>query len=400
MMLPTDLQPSPPSPIDEPKRLSRRIEPIYADLSVERPADLFRLALDRTLEHLGPECGIEATVLARFEVGRWIARAGSDERLLEKLGRLSRAEHEIFLAEKTAFWKDPFPAAVWLLGERAEWLALMRLARPSDAGTELLLEMARLAVQQRALEAGWTSVLDRARAIQRSLLPDPLPPFDGFDLAARSESADAVGGDVYDAIPLAPDAVGLMIGDASGHGLPAALEARDVVVGLRMGAARHLKIDATIERLNEILCGSTLSSRFVSLVYGELDRSGWFDFINAGHPSPLVLTRDGARSLPATGRVLGVSTNATYRIGHAEVPSGGALLLYTDGVTECPSPAGEEFGIERLSGIVQVLIDAPAEHVVTAVFEALREHAGDERPPDDASIFLARRRVGPASAGS
>jgi sigma-B regulation protein RsbU (phosphoserine phosphatase) len=399
-MTPTDLQIAPPSPIDEPKRLSRRIEPIYADLPVDRPADMFRLALDRTLERLGPECGIEAAVLARFEGGRWIACAGSDERLLEKVARLSRAEHEIFLAEKTAFWKDPFPAAVWLLGGRAEWLALLRLSRAPDAGGELLLEVARLAIQQRALEGGWTSVLDRARAIQRSLLPDPLPPFAGFDLAARSESAEAVGGDVYDAIPLAPDAVGLMIGDASGHGLPAALEARDVVVGLRMGAARHLKIDATIERLNEILCGATLSSRFVSLVYGELERSGWFDYINAGHPAPLVLTRDSIESLPPTGRVLGVSTNAVYRIGHAEIPPDGALLLYTDGVTECPSPSGEEFGIERLSGIVQVLLDAPADHVVAAVFEALREHAGHERPPDDASIFLARRRPEPASARS
>jgi sigma-B regulation protein RsbU (phosphoserine phosphatase) len=399
-MPPTDLHLAPPSPIDEPKRLSRRIEPIYADLPIDRPADMFRLALDRTRERLGTECNIEATLLARFEAGRWIAHTGSDERLLDKLRRLSRAEHEIFLAEKTAFWKDPFPAAVWLLGGRAEWLALLRLARPPDAGVELLLEMARLAVQQRALEAGWTSILDRARAIQRSLLPDPLPAFDGFELAARSESADAVGGDVYDAIPLAPDAVGLMIGDASGHGLPAALEARDVVVGLRMGAARHLKIDATIERLNDILCGSTLSSRFVSLVYGELDRSGWFDYINAGHPAPLVVTRDSVLPLPATGRVLGVSTNAAYRIGHAEIPPGGALLLYTDGVTECPSPSGEEFGIERLSGIVQVLLDAPAEHVVTTVFEALREHAGDERPPDDASIFLARRLAGRASTAS
>ena len=144
-MLPTD-QLSPPSPIDEPKRLSRRIEPIYSDLPTHRQGDMFRLALERTHEHLGSLCNIEATLLARFEAGRWTPYAGSDERLLQKLRRLSRAEHEIFLAEKTAFWKDPFPAAVWLLGGRAEWLALLRLSRPPDGGAELLLEMARLAV--------------------------------------------------------------------------------------------------------------------------------------------------------------------------------------------------------------------------------------------------------------
>jgi Stage II sporulation protein E (SpoIIE) len=186
--------------------------------------------------------------------------------LVERLQRLTRAEDEIFLAEKTAFWKAPFPAGIWLLGPHSDWLALLRLASFPAEGTALLLQMSRLAIQQRALGAGWTSVLDRARAIQESLLPDPLPDLAGFDLAARSEPAETVGGDVYDAQPLAPDALGLTIADASGHGLPAALEARDVVIGLRMGATRHLKIDATVERLNDILCPSTLSSRFVSLV--------------------------------------------------------------------------------------------------------------------------------------
>ena len=158
-----------------------------------------------------------------------------------------------------------------------------------------------------------------------------------------------------------------------------------------MGAARHFKIDATVERLNRILCDSTLSSRFVSLVYGELESSGWFDYINAGHPAPLVLTRHGARSLPESGRVLGVSPESVYRIGHAEIPAGGLLLLYTDGVTECPSPGGEEFGVERLAGIAQVLVEAPAAHIVSAIFDALQEHSCNERPPDDASVLIARR---------
>jgi len=390
-MTPAEFQTCSASPTHAPKRLYRLIEPVYADLPAGEPASFFTLALERTVERFGDECGVEAVLLARREGIRWRAVAGSDERLLDRLQKLSRAEHEIFLAEKTAFWKAPFPTAIWLLGARAEWLALLRLSRLPEEGPALLMQMARLAIQHRAAESGWTGLLDRARAIQTSLLPDPLPPLRGFDLAARSESADAVGGDVYDAIPLAPDAAGLMIGDASGHGLPAALEARDVVVGLRMGAARHLKIDATVERLNRILCEATLSSRFVSLVYGELESSGWFDYINAGHPAPLVLTRHGARSLPESGRVLGVSPESVYRIGHAEVPPGGLLLLYTDGVTECPSPSGEEFGVERLAGIAQVLLDAPAAHIVSAIFDALQEHACHERPPDDASILIARR---------
>jgi len=284
------------------------------------------------------------------------------------------------------------PSVLWLLGTRGEWLVVFLLAEPLDDGRALLMQTARLAVQQKALETGWTGILDRARAIQRSLLPDPLPELSGFDLSARSDAADEVGGDVYDAIRLSETALGLMIADASGHGLPAALEARDVVVGLRMGAARQLKIDSTIERLNRILCASTLSSRFVSLVYGELDAQGAFDYVNAGHPPPLLLTDYGARRLPESGRVLGVSAGSVYRVGHAEIPPGGTLLLYTDGVTECPSPSGEEFGVERLAGIARVLSAAPAANVVSAIFDALAEHAWRERMPDDATVFVVKRR--------
>jgi sigma-B regulation protein RsbU (phosphoserine phosphatase) len=104
-----------------------------------------------------------------------------------------------------------------------------------------------------------------------------------------------------------------------------------------------------------------------------------------------VLTRHDVRSLPESGRVLGVSPDSGYRIGHAEIPPGGLLLLYTDGVTECPSPAGEEFGVQRLTGIAQVLMAAPAAHIVSAIFDALQRHAGGERPPDDASLLVVRR---------
>jgi serine phosphatase RsbU (regulator of sigma subunit) len=376
----------------EPKRLYRIVEPSYADLSALEPGEFFRRAAERTLERFGADCGILTFGLAvRGERG-WKPLSGRDTSLLACVEALSAEERARFHAERVAFADGPVPAALWLLGTRAEWLVIFLLAEPLDEGRALLLQTARLAVQQKALETGWTGILDRARAIQRSLLPDPLPELPGFDLSARSDAADVVGGDVYDAIRLSDAAIGLMIADASGHGLPAALETRDVVVGLRMGAARQLKIEATIERLNRILCASTLSSRFVSLVYGELDAHGAFDYVNAGHPPPLVLTRDGAHRLPESGRVLGVSPGSVYRVGHAEIPPDGTLLLYTDGVTECPSPSGEEFGVERLAGIAQVLADAPAAHLVSAIFDGLTEHACRERMPDDATVFVVKRR--------
>src|SRR5262249_41958392 len=303
----------------------------------------------------------------------------------------AQPESEILRANRILFSDSPFPLAAWLVEPRGEWLMLFRLERLPEEGQALLLQMARLAVAHRSLESGWTGVLDRAREIQRSLLPDPLVSLPGFELAARSDSAEEVGGDVYDTIRLASDCCGLLIADASGHGLPAALEARDVVIGLRMGASWHLKIEATVERLNRILSSSTLSSRFVSLIYGELTSAGTFDYVNAGHPPPLLVTREGWEKLPAGGRVLGGSPGETYRVGHAEVPSRGLLLLYTDGVAECPSPSGEEFGLERLAGVASVLAESSAAHLCSAIFEALAEHVGGRGLPDDASLLIARR---------
>ncbi len=384
-------RPAPPvSSAEEPKKLYRLVEPSFADLPAEHAADFFRAALDRVRERFGEECGIEETVLARREAPGWRVAAGTPA-LLDRLELLPPAERDAFVSQQIAISSTPYPAVLWLVGAHAEWLAILRLTEPPDEGRALLFQMARLAIQHRALESSWTGLLDRARAIQRSLLPDPLPAFPGFDLAARSESADVVGGDVFDALTLSASTLGLLLADASGHGLPAALEARDVVVGLRMGAAQHLKIDATIERLNRILCSSTLSSRFVSLVYGELDDTGAFDYINAGHPAPLILTRHGARSLSESGRVLGVAPGSAYRVARAEIPREGLLLLYSDGVTECPSPDGDEFGVDRLAGIAQVLSDAPAAHIVSAIFDALSEHAWRDRLPDDASIFVVKR---------
>jgi len=375
----------------EPKRLYRLVEPVYDDLDEVDESAFYSSALERTRERFGTECGIESVLLSRWDGFAWQAIPGGDDRLAAIFDDLDVAEHRALRASRIAFAGSPIPFAAWLLGSRGEWLALFRLQSLPAEGTVLFLQMARLAVQQRALEVGWTGILDRARDIQRSLLPDPLASIAGFALDARSESAEEVGGDVFDTIRLTPEVVGIMIADASGHGLPAALEARDVVVGLRMGASWQWKIEATIERLNRILCSSTLPSRFVSLVYGELHTGGAFHYVNAGHPAPLLITADGYEWLPESDRVLGVSSDSVYSVRRAQIPPGGLLLLYTDGVTECPSPSGEEFGIERLAGIASVLRTWAARNITAAVFDALADHAAGLPLPDDASLMVVQR---------
>jgi sigma-B regulation protein RsbU (phosphoserine phosphatase) len=255
----------------------------------------------------------------------------------------------------------------------------------------IALEAVRLALNQRLVESSFTGILQQAAAIQRSLLPDPLPSLPGFDLAARSVPAESVGGDAYDALSLGPDTLAFAVADASGHGLPAALEARDVVVGLRMGAARHMKIGATVEKLNGILCRSTLSSRFVSLVYGELEADGRFQFVNAGHPHPILVNPGSTTPFPETGMVLGVEPGVRHRIQHGEIAPGGALLIVTDGVLECLSPSGEEFGAERVAFLARALGGRPAAWIVGALFEALENHSRERSLADDATALVIRR---------
>lgn len=282
-------------------------------------------------------------------------------------------------------------AAIWNVGGRREWVVSWHFSRAFSNEEVISLEAVRLALNQRLLESSFTGILQQAAAIQRSLLPDPLPFLPGFDLAARSVPAESVGGDAYDALELGHDTLAFAVADASGHGLPAALEARDVVVGLRMGAARHMKIGATVEKLNGILCRSTLSSRFVSLVYGELELDGRFQFVNAGHPHPILVNPGSTTVFPETGMVLGVEPGVRHRLQHGEIASGGALVIVTDGILECPSPAGEEFGAERVASLARALAGQPAAWIVGALFEALENHSGERSLPDDATVLVIRR---------
>ncbi|HKB08872.1 MAG TPA: SpoIIE family protein phosphatase, partial [Candidatus Polarisedimenticolia bacterium] len=163
------------------------------------------------------------------------------------------------------------------------------------------------------------SVMEEARQIQVSLLPKAPPNFATFDIHGRTVPAETLGGDLYDFIPISERVLGVAVADSSGHGLPAALQVRDVITGLRMGMAEHLKIISTIERLNKVIHRSTLVTRFVSLFYGEIERNGNFIYCNAGHP-PALHYQDGRfRELDQGGLVLGPDPEARYERGYARV---------------------------------------------------------------------------------
>jgi sigma-B regulation protein RsbU (phosphoserine phosphatase) len=269
----------------------------------------------------------------------------------------------------------------------------------SEEDLLVLLETIRAAVGLKLRMQALATQMRQARSIQHSLLPGCLPRLPGFELAATSLPADEVGGDVYDMQEVEPGTVGFMLADASGHGLPAALQARDVVVGMRMGQARGEKINATVSRLNRVINQGGLASRFISMFYGELEATGSLVYVNGGHCPPLLASPDGrVRELMTCGPVLGPLPEAVYKRGYVSMEPGDVLLVYSDGVTERADPEapGEEddvheFGRERLVELLLSRRGADAEAIVAAVIEAVRAFGRGAPLDDDVSVVVIRR---------
>jgi len=236
-----------------------------------------------------------------------------------------------------------------------------------------------------------------AAEIQQSLLVEEPPEFQGYELAARSVPADEVGGDFYDFYDLGEGTLGLAIGDASGHGLPAALLVRDVVTGLRMGIEKELKVAHVFEKLNRVIHRSRLSSRFVSVFYCELERDGNLVYVNAGHQPPILFFRQQTAGkvceveLTNGGTVIGPLPEARFQRGFARLHPGEVLLLLTDGILERRDKKGEFFGDERVRGLVRQHQAQPATVILERLFDAALAW-GDARPwEDDATIVVVKR---------
>lgn len=254
------------------------------------------------------------------------------------------------------------------------------------------LGVLRHAINQKLLQERMQEVFNEARKIQASILPKRTPIYGGFDLHGLIRPMESVGGDFYDYIAITDKILGLAIADVSGHGLPAALQVRDIYMGLRMGMARDFKIVRTVERLNQIIHKSTLTSRFVSMFYGELEPNGVFIYVNAGHPPPFHLSAAGeVRHLEEGGAVLGPVSDATYERGFVRLSPGDVMVLYTDGMIEATpadSDAGPEFGVDRLIEIARRMKGKTSREVAEAMMAAVEAYRGDAEAQDDRTVVV------------
>jgi serine phosphatase RsbU (regulator of sigma subunit) len=266
-------------------------------------------------------------------------------------------------------------------------------------GDDILFSLGilRHSINQKIRRERMEGIFAQARKIQASILPRRAPSYGQFDLAGRSEPMEEVGGDFFDFIPVTDKILGLAIADVSGHGLPAALQVRDIYMGLRMGLARDFKIVRTVERMNSIIHRSTLTSRFVSMFYGELELNGVFIYVNAGHPPPYHVAANGlVRSMEEGGPVLGPLPETSYERGFVIMKPGDMLVFYTDGIcetlgrderTEEGTPE-EEYGVERMLRVAHENLGRPSQEVTDAIFASVEAFSGSAPANDDRTVMV------------
>jgi phosphoserine phosphatase RsbU/P len=231
--------------------------------------------------------------------------------------------------------------------------------------------------------------ITEAKAIQEKLLPREIPQMPGYELAAAWQSARLVGGDYFDILPLDDKTLGICIADVAGKGMPAALLMSNLQAAVRGLSSLSIAPDLLCGRLNSIVYRNTESDRFITFFYAHLDGSSRrLTYVNAGHNAPFVVRSDGSHErLREGGAVLGVFASRNYEMGSAQLSPGDRVILFTDGVTEACSPAGEEFGEARLLCLLKDQRTLSADELQAKILAAVVEFSGG-RWQDDATLLV------------
>ncbi len=284
------------------------------------------------------------------------------------------------------------PAAMVIKGPERRWIVVFEL-KDGWVREEVLfsLNAFRTALNFRLFSEAIENELQQAAQIQKSLLPAQPPAIPGYQIAARSQATEIVGGDLYDFFDFGEDNFGVCIGDASGHGLPAALLVRDVVIGLRMGIEKNMKMVYTLQKLNSVIYRSTYSSRFISLFYCEVESDGHLIYVNAGHPAPLMVYEDQVTELKATGLILGALPEITLHRSYAQLKPNSVLVMFSDGLFERENPQEEAYSIKRLKKLVMKYQKLSAQEILDHIFEDVYEFGNRNKWEDDSTAIVVKR---------
>jgi serine phosphatase RsbU (regulator of sigma subunit) len=239
--------------------------------------------------------------------------------------------------------------------------------------------------------------IDKAREIQRSILPEHERRFHNYDLYGVSLPDRVVGGDFFDYLHASDDKdrLGVVIGDAASKGLSAAAQALYVSGALRMGIEYQTKIGTFIGKINKLVNRTFSAEHFISMVYAELTNSanGLVFYVNAGHNNPILLrcNPDGVETLPATGQLLGPFPGEKYDTEFAVMNKGDILLLHTDGITDAANEQREMYGQQRLIAKLRELRSKSPREICQIILEDVQKFNRLDEFSDDKTLVVIKR---------
>jgi phosphoserine phosphatase RsbU/P len=259
-----------------------------------------------------------------------------------------------------------------------------------------ILDNARLVERERQRQR-LEQELSIARGIQQALLPRGFHDFPNLAVTGIHSPCLAVGGDYFDVFSLGDGRTAFLVADVSGKGLGAAL-----LTTMLQGALSGMTIGADPARvfnhINNFLCEHSEVGRYATVFFGIIDNFGHLEYINAGHPSPLLL-RIGEVAEPFTegSFPVGLIPGANYVAAWVDLEPGDTLVLFSDGVTEAMDPQEQMFGTSRLREVLAGHHDAPLDSLQRTILESVQTFARGASQADDVTLLLVRYRAAGAS---
>jgi phosphoserine phosphatase RsbU/P len=230
--------------------------------------------------------------------------------------------------------------------------------------------------------------------VQQGFMQAPSTVTDSLDYSARCRQIRALGGDYYNFIPLKDDCLALVIGDASGKGLAAALMIANVQASLRTAALfTGDDLAALFKVVNHQAYASSSENRYATLFYGVFDGSTRIlRYVNAGHNPPLIIRRDGSvNCLETGGAPVGLFADAEYGEGSVKLETGDLMIAFTDGLVEATNQEGQEWGVHGLLKAVSCAARCSrgSGDLVNLIFNCMDEFS-KEHQIDDATVAVVR----------
>ncbi len=234
--------------------------------------------------------------------------------------------------------------------------------------------------------------LEIAREVQLELLPDGDPQLKDFDLSAYIFPTEEVSGDYYDWVKMFDDQIAIVIADAVGKGIPAALLMAFLRASMRasvqIGYAPHI----AFARVGNLLWDSVESHQFITAIYGILDATNrTFVYSSAGHNPPLLVSKDGTHRFVEYGDMaLGMFRDILYHQHFIRLEKGQVMVLYTDGITEAANESGDEYGSERFAQRVMDGLQLSARDLIEFIREDIAVFTRRTDLDDDATLFVVK----------